>query len=471
MKKITLLLVLACGFNLIAEAQQIPFYTQYYRNAYIYNPAFAGTEEDVNVFLMHRAQWRDIEGSPVTSALSVDGPVKSDKIGLGFNLYNDVSNILERTGISTSYSYKVQLADEHNLFFGLQIGVLDNRVNFSKALVNDANDPMLYNPGVRKISLDAGFGVGYRWNDLEAGVYVPQLPSTRVDFPGTVGDRSFYNLSRHYLGSLKYTFTVNEDKGMTVYPMILGRYIPGAPVQLDVNGVFDWENRGWVALSYKHDYAVAINLGIQLKEGLSVGYAYDYITKNIGAHSGASHEIVLGYRFGTGKKQSTFVPQDDTQNLEIQELKEKTQENAKEINELREQLLKRLEEQKNNPVTPEPTDSTTGDKTPAEEFESGTMNNGKDFVTDSGFDFVDPDGNPVEKGMYVILGAFKNIDNAQKAIKEFKSRGYPETSYFFNTKLEFYEVYSNHPSTSEEAVEALMTARKEYPDAWILILE
>jgi Type IX secretion system membrane protein PorP/SprF len=55
-------------------AQQIPLYSQYFANPFIYNPAWAGLDKFGSVNITHRNQWDGIEGAPVTNLITVDLP-------------------------------------------------------------------------------------------------------------------------------------------------------------------------------------------------------------------------------------------------------------------------------------------------------------------------------------------------------------------------------------------------------------
>src|ERR1700746_2630921 len=81
-----------------AIAQQLPFSSQYYTNMFVTNPAFTGNHERTNAFLTHRSQWTGIAGAPQTSYLTLDGPIEAKNIGLGLNLYSDVTSMTSRNG-------------------------------------------------------------------------------------------------------------------------------------------------------------------------------------------------------------------------------------------------------------------------------------------------------------------------------------------------------------------------------------
>src|SRR5687767_3375275 len=73
MKKILFLLLSAVSITV--SAQQKPYYTQYILNNYILNPAISGIENYTDLKLSYRNQWTGIDGSPVTTYLSVHSPI------------------------------------------------------------------------------------------------------------------------------------------------------------------------------------------------------------------------------------------------------------------------------------------------------------------------------------------------------------------------------------------------------------
>ena len=85
------------------SAQQVPMYSQYFFNNYAYNPAVGGTQQTVDVASNHRYQWVGLQDAPRTYTLSVHGPTKNLKMGLGAFLFTDHVGPTRRTGLQFSY--------------------------------------------------------------------------------------------------------------------------------------------------------------------------------------------------------------------------------------------------------------------------------------------------------------------------------------------------------------------------------
>ena len=450
MKKIiSLTFLLTLSVNIFS--QQLPLYSQYSVIGYLYNPALAGTEENINVSLLHRNQWKGIPGAPTTSLFSLDGPVSAKNIGMAGTVFQDVTDIIQRVGIYSSYSYKLKINEDQKVLLGTSIGFVQQRIDLTKAIIKDDNDPMLmYRNNLRSNIVDATFGAIYSWKTLEVGLSVPQLLGNKVEFVNTDASSYFY-MARHILFSAKYTFEINPEQGMKVYPLILMRYVKGSPVQYDINAVFDWKKYGWAAITYRSNYAVGVNIGFRVNNTLRAGYAYDYSINALKNYAAGSHEFFLGYTFGRKAEQERPVDTKTAAKKDslIDKLVEADKKRKEEIEELKNNIDKlKLQHDSINKLL-------------------------KDFPgmqIAKAADFKKEDGSIIEKGFYVVIGAFKNITNAENARSSVLSK-YPETTLFYNTSRGFHYVYvlkTSHPETAEEVLQAI---QQKYNDAWIFDLE
>ncbi len=297
MKKLLLTGLVIGAISGTLSAQQLPLYSQYYFNPFLYNAATTGVTNETNAFLVHRSQFSGISGGPVTNAFTIDGFMDDKNVGLGFSVFNDVQDITERLGIYTSYAYRLKINEDQAVRFGLSVGFLDNRIDFSKAVVKDGNDPMLMGQMSRKASLDASVGVSYNWKELRIGFSVPQLLGQRVNF-SNYDANTYYQLNRHYMASVNYKWIFNEENQLALEPMVLARFMPHTPFQVDVNALASWKNTVWLGVSYRSNYAVGVAARVKLFGNLSAGYAYDIITTPLKTSAGVSHEFMLGYKFG-----------------------------------------------------------------------------------------------------------------------------------------------------------------------------
>lgn len=448
-------LVIATGL----KAQQLPLFSQYFYNRFIYNPAFTGVESKANAFLIHRSQWKDIPGAPVTYALTLDGPVSANKIGMGLSLFNDRMGIFNRSGLYSSYSYRFTLATDHDLVLGLSAGVIDNRIDFTNSMAHDVNDPLLYNTNQRKVTVDANFGIGYIWKDLNVGISMPQLLGNKINYLET-NTNVYTTLKRHLIASVSYDVVLSESADISLYPSVMFRYVKGAPVQFDVNAMFSWKDMVRAGFSYRFGYAVGFNIGAKLNNNIIAGYTYEYVLSSIGNYSGGGHEVMLGYTFGGGnggmnngdlselndRISATEEANDSLRNA----LTQKDQEHDAELERLNEEIeILKLENESGMNGNPANQDN-------------------KEVRIENVGDFEDENGNPLQTGFYVIMGAYKVKDNAMNAKKAFQDK-YPAVVIYKKGELHYVNIY--YTQNEADALKFAEERRLEQPDVWVFQLK
>ena len=279
-----------------ASAQQLPFSSEYYTNQFVLNPALTGTKDFSNAFITHRSQWVNVKGAPQTSYFTIEAPVEERNVGLGLKLYSYSTDILSQMGAFATYSYKIKVGDDNNLYLGLALGMLDNKIDYAKAVMRDKDDPFFVEQQQNKTVFSADFGLAYRLKKLEVGFAAPQIFGNNMLYSTDNGYVRHFKLARHYQGSLKYVVDIIKDKQITAYPLIMIRSVSGAPFQYDVNAVVDWKKAGWFGVTYHSTYALAISAGVRYKN-LSLGYAYDLGLSKVKTYTGLSTEFLLGYTF------------------------------------------------------------------------------------------------------------------------------------------------------------------------------
>lgn len=487
MKKLFIISLISLTLSL--QAQQLPLFSQYMYNPFLHNPSMTGFQEKPNVFLVHRQQWKDMPGAPVTNALSLDGKFHgNEKIGLGMYIYQDVTDLIERLGLGGAYSYSFKLSGDHYLLAGLSFGVTDNQIDFSRAVVMDKDDPFLYSDKRRKISLDAAFGLTYWWKDLQVGLSAPQLLGNDVSFISNASN-SYYHLSRHYTASAKYSFYISEANLIKGEPSVMFRIVKGAPVQYDINAMASWKDFLFGGFSYRSNYSVGAHIGIKLNHALSAGYYYDYVISDIGSYSGGGHEFMLGYTFG-GKKQEEKKPEETTSqqmtDSMLMVLKKENQEQKSEIDNLK----KEVEDLKTKSNAPPNNNNNPGgnnnspdnnNNNPGGNNQGGnntTNTNNPSTMDTTGMlrkaasaEFKGETGSVIDPGFYVVVGAFKSEDNAIQVKDKWTKVGYQTSRVMFNQKRKLFYVFVLHTPNKDAAVSELGEVRPGATDSWIFEMQ
>ncbi len=290
--------------NLVA--QQLPLYSNYMVNNYVLNPAVGGTESYFEGASTNRYQWVGIQDAPRTYILSVNGPTKSMKVGLGGLLYTDIVGPTRRTGLSLTYAYHLNLSPKTKLSFGLSAGILQFRVDGSKIQLRDPSDVVITNGLQSVISPD--FGVGIYLHSTEkiwyVGASAPQMLQNKIEF-FNVASKSTNRLDRHYFVTGGYRFYLSEY--FKIEPSTCIKYAKPAPVQLDLGCRIIYRNKFWIGSVYRTEDAVSALCGYSTKSDLTFVYSYDFTTSNIKNYSSGSHELMISIKFNKRTKKNTVI--------------------------------------------------------------------------------------------------------------------------------------------------------------------
>lgn len=511
MKKLILLLALGLMVNL-AEAQQIPLYSNYFFTPYIYNPALSGASGVTEATILHRRQWTGIQGSPETSALGVNGSLNDGSVGWSVYGFADKTDILSRMGIYGNYAYHVQLSDLISISGGLGAGYLNQTIDQGGVRARDGGDIFTIvapNRGTFDINLGLSLMVG----DFTLGLAAPQLLSQSIVFASNPSDIN-YNLIRHYVVSGQYDFKFAGDKQILSPILMVRAADQQVPAQIDAGLLYNMVEYGYVGAMFRSDYGITANIGLNLSETLTLGYAYDFSTNTYASNFGTSHEFMLTYRFGSNKENERM--QNELKRLKLMqrrqkdELEETVDERIEEFKDsYKDELAKALEEEKkkmeaelermrkqaeeaaanmprnnasnqqggnqpNNPsraeqLTNQRDNGTTNQFDPNSNMNTGTpaTNTTQNYPPANMPSNVTP-GSP---GYYVTAGVFGSQGNANRLMNNLRSQGL-DAQIFQDSNNNFYYVYLLKFSSYQEADRAKSSRMNgSYSgDLWIKIV-
>ncbi len=296
MKKILITILLTLGLTAITFAQQNPMYSHYVFNGLIINPAYAGTREVLCASILYRDQWSNIPGAPKTGLLSIDAPVKNKNIGLGMNAEFDKIGVSSHTAINGIYSYRLRFANS-SLNFGLQAGVGFSNTDFNSVNYTDGTrNDIAFQNNFHDVLPNFGFGVYYSADRFYAGFSIPQIAGYAIHnalYHKT--EAAYLDLANHYFLNTGYLFDLSSD--IKIKPSVLVKYVRGAPVEMDINGIAYFYDLFAAGLSYRSSASLDFIAQFKLTEQLSLGYAYEYSTTKLNTFSSGSHEFMLQYFF------------------------------------------------------------------------------------------------------------------------------------------------------------------------------
>jgi type IX secretion system PorP/SprF family membrane protein len=313
-------------------AQAKPSYTLYVLNNYILNPAVTGIENYVDIKLDNRNQWTGIDGAPVTSYFSIQGPIcKSDlrtsatsfqvpgenprgkqyweeytapkpHQGIGFIAMNDRAGYLNRWSLSASYAYHQPLGIKTTLAAGFNAGI--SSVSLDRSKINfadlDPNDPAIgYTDGdLKKIKPEIGAGLWLYSARYFAGISVLNIIPSKNKF---VKDNKYGNYyTPNYFITAGYRANIDDD--FNLIPSVMFQYWQPQLLGVHVNAKLQYQDKLWVGASYRYGDLISGYsgmAGINVANTFNISYSYEIATTNrLKAYTGNTHELMIGFIIG-----------------------------------------------------------------------------------------------------------------------------------------------------------------------------
>lgn len=276
-------------FSIWSYSQQDSQFTQYMYNTINVNPAYAGTRETFNAFVLHRNQWVGLEGAPITNTASLNTNIDDSKFGVGLSFINDNIGPTQENAISADIAYIIPLNGEFKLSFGIKATANLYNLDTSKLTIFQANDPEFQNLN-GKLSPNIGTGVYYYSDKFYIGASVPNFNKTKYY---NANDVSINTKSVSYYLLSGYVFDLSQT--VKFKPSFLAKADEGAPLQLDINTNFMFNDKFVIGGSYRLDAAVSALVGFQISKSWFLGYGYDLETTKLSNYNTGSHELFLRY--------------------------------------------------------------------------------------------------------------------------------------------------------------------------------
>lgn len=280
------------------KSQYDAMFTQYMFNEMFINPAYAGSKDAMAVTALHRQQWVNFPGRPITSTFSMHGPIVNENMGFGLSFLNEKIGSLNRNLAYLSYAYKIKAGKNGKISFGLMGGV-HNMVNkFASLKATEAGDIQVSQNSPSVYAPNFGFGIYYSDKVNYAGISIPRMIDDQIKFNENgdfVKSNKMSPQKFHYYLTFGRIFTLTDDLKLKGQAMI--KAVQNAPLQFDVNANFLIKERIWAGLSYRSSDAASVILGVQVNPQFVISYSYDYTLSKIQKYSQGSHEIALSYVF------------------------------------------------------------------------------------------------------------------------------------------------------------------------------
>ncbi|MEN8768518.1 MAG: PorP/SprF family type IX secretion system membrane protein [Candidatus Arcticimaribacter sp.] len=309
-----LLLLLTDG-----QAQQDPHISLYRQHLNMYNPAVGGIETAPELNMTFRSQWQGFKGAPETQIISFSTPTKNENVGLGFNVVHDKTFVEQQTLAFGSFSYRLQLKNDFNLYLGIQAGTNGYQVNAYNLEVfgTEGRDPNLIN--YSRFNPNVGVGLFLKHEKFYFSFSAPKiLKSTRFKELNNVVTTATDQVHLYVSGGAN--LKLNDQ--WEFIPSTLIRYVNFAPFLITTNASLSYNKIIDFGVEYSFESAVGGTLMIDTGNTFSFGYAYvTSLHKQINQFSKGTHEVVMRIKLGadkTPKAQEDILDEFNPKDIESQ---------------------------------------------------------------------------------------------------------------------------------------------------------
>lgn len=312
---IVLLCGLLCGVVFV-RAQFDPQIGQYMFMRSVYNPAAVGEGDLMRVYGSHRMQFTGIMDAPMTTNFSFSSPFVIGKTShaAGVRFMNDRFGLFSNQSFYAEYAYRIKLGKGY-LSVGADLGFINlsfavDSVNL-KDVADLVKDHAYHNAtdnaipetsgqnGVSGMGFDLGVGVYYSTPIWWVGVSYGHVTQPRLQW----SDKAEVDVRGTFYAAGGYNWRLRDKKWVLM---------PSAMVQTDFAGwdvnltmLAQLNNRYRFGLGYRIAGSVNILLGMDIINGLQVGYTYELPANGLIRESYGSHELYLAYGFNILKPKRT----------------------------------------------------------------------------------------------------------------------------------------------------------------------
>jgi type IX secretion system PorP/SprF family membrane protein len=210
--------------------------------------------------------------------------VESDNIGFDKDI-----------NLSGSYSYLMELGTG-KLGIGLSLGMLNTALTPTWQIPTGdehtpaSGDPLIPENKESYVAFDAGLGLFY-----QAEKYYASLSVTHINQPKIKFTKGTPYISRHYYLTAGYTLQL-PNPSLELIPSFFA-FSDGKVVQFTVTSLVRYNKKVWGGVSYRAGDALIGMVGIELFNGIRLGYAYDFTISDISKSTSGSQEFMVNYCF------------------------------------------------------------------------------------------------------------------------------------------------------------------------------
>jgi type IX secretion system PorP/SprF family membrane protein len=300
MKKVrTVILALIIPVSVVF-GQQDPVVSHYMFNTQTYNPAFSGMSGMITATALTRQQWVGFPGAPSTMIFNVNTPFSLFGLRSGAGMLVEADKYGFSNDIELNLSYSALIpAGSGTLGAGFSVGLLNKTlapewfIPSGTSHTPPSGDPLIPENDESFLAFDISAGLYYQGLNYYAGLSVTHLNQPKIKYSETAT-----YVSREYYLTAGYFFQL-PNPSLELIPSVF-IVNDGATTQYLATGMVRYNKKIWGGVSYRISDAITGFAGVELYNGLKIGYGYDFPISEIRKGTSGSHEFMVSYSFDLG---------------------------------------------------------------------------------------------------------------------------------------------------------------------------
>lgn len=297
MKKGVFSILISLGLVATVFSQSDPVSSQYMFNHMLYNPGSAGNSGIICATAMTRQQWVGFAGAPTSTLFHINAAVRPFKInsGIGLTIINDKVGFDTDNSLLFTYSYITDLGPG-KLGAGISLGMLNKAIDPSWVIPSGDNfvppggDPLIPENKESYIAFDMGLGLFYSTADYYAGISVTHLNEPKIKY-----EKGTPYAARQFYATAGYTLRLPNPSFELLPSLFL--FSDGRIFQPTITTIVRYNKKVWGGVSFRAGDSLTGIMGLELYNGIRIGYSYDFPMNDIKKSTSGSHEFVVNYCF------------------------------------------------------------------------------------------------------------------------------------------------------------------------------
>ena len=262
-----------------------------------FNPGVSGVSGMICATALTRQQWVGFKDAPSTTSFSINAPVKLFHIDSGVGLVVESDNIgfNKNINLAGSYSYLMEVG-QGKLGIGLMMGMQNITLSPSWQIPTGeshtpaSGDPLIPENKESYVTFDASIGAFYKTDKYYAGLSITHINEPKIKFSKGVS-----YVSRHYYLTGGYTIQLSNPSFELLPSVFI--FSDGKVTQAAINTLVRYNKKVWGGVSYRAGDSVSGMIGVELYNGIRIGYAYDFPMTDIRKSTIGSQEFMVNYCF------------------------------------------------------------------------------------------------------------------------------------------------------------------------------